>query len=107
MTDVETTNAEITNAEITNAELSHRTAQRLTWTLVISNVAGAIDVFYFLAFLLPIQGEADPAHMRLLNGIVFVPLVVIGVIGGRRVGVRIGRPVNAWLESGRPPSPAA
>ncbi|MDT7536668.1 MAG: hypothetical protein QOI82_253, partial [Actinomycetota bacterium] len=87
----------------TDAELSRRTAKRLTLALVISNVSGAIDVFYFLAFLLPVQGEADPARMRLLNGIVFVPVLIVGVAVGKYVGVRIGRPVISWLESGQPP----
>jgi adenylate cyclase len=90
-----------------DVELSRRTARRLTLALVISNVAGAIDVFYFLAFLLPVQGEDDPAHMRLVNGVVFVPLLILGVGIGKYVGVRIGRPVISWLESGRPPTDAA
>ena len=89
------------------AALSQRTAQKLTRALVISNVAGALDVFYFLAFLLPVQGRIDPDRMRLLNGIVFVPCLVIGVAVGKTVGVRIGRPVISWLESGEPPTAQA
>jgi adenylate cyclase len=92
---------------VTNAELSRRTAQRLTWTLIVSNVAGAVDVFYFLVFLLPVQGEADPARMRLLNSVVFVPVLIVGVVAGKYVGLRIGRPVIGWLESGRPPTDAS
>ncbi|MBK5307786.1 MAG: HAMP domain-containing protein [Frankiaceae bacterium] len=92
---------------MTGAELSRRTSKRLTAALVVSNVGGAVDVFYFLAFLLPVQGEGDPAHMRLLNAVVFVPLVLVGVVVGTHVGVRIGRPVIAWLESGEPPTDEA
>ncbi|MDX6198563.1 MAG: adenylate cyclase [Actinomycetota bacterium] len=92
---------------MTGPELSRRTAKRLTRALVISNVAGAIDVFYFLAFLLPVQSTVNQARMRLLNGVVFVPLVVVGVAVGKHVGGRIGRPVIAWLESGLPPTEGA
>jgi adenylate cyclase len=79
----------------------------LTSALIIANVCGAVDVFYFLVFLLPVQGEDDPARMRLLNTVVFVPVLVLGVAIGKYVGVRIGRPVIAWLESGQPPTDAA
>jgi adenylate cyclase len=92
------------DAVLPDAELSRRTARRLTWALVISNVSGAIDVFFFLTFLLPVQDAVDPNRMRLINGIVFVPLMVVGVVIGKWVGVRIGRPVVDWLESGRPPT---
>jgi adenylate cyclase len=91
----------------TDAELSRRTAKRLTWALVISNVSGAIDVFYFLVFLLPVKGVANPDRMRMLNSIVFVPVLIVGVAIGKGVGVRIGRPVIDWLESGRPPTEAS
>jgi adenylate cyclase len=91
----------------THAERSRRTARRLTSALVISNVAGALDVFYFLAFLLPVQGEDDPAHMRLVNAVVLVPLLVIGVAIGKYVGLRIARPVISWLELGQPPTEAS
>ena len=92
---------------MTNQELSQRTARKLTRALVISNVGGALDVFYFLAFLLPVQGVADPDRMRRLNAIAFVPCVIIGVAIGKYIGVRIGRPVISWLESGEPATETA
>jgi adenylate cyclase len=92
---------------VTGLELSRRTTKRLTSALVIANVAGALDVFYFLAFLLPVQGESDPARMRLNNALLFVPVLVLGVGIGKYVGVRIGRSVITWLESGDPPTDAA
>ena len=91
---------------VSGEELSQRTARKLTRALVISNVGGALDVFYFLAFLLPTQG-VDQDRMRLLNGVVFVPCLVIGVAVGKTVGARIGHPVISWLESGQPPTEQA
>jgi adenylate cyclase len=97
----------VTVEQLSSADLSRRTARKLTSALVISNVGGAVDVFYFLAFLLPVQGAIDPGRMRLLNGIVFVPCVIVGVAVGKHVGGRIGRPVIEWLESGGAPTPEA
>jgi adenylate cyclase len=97
----------VRTSALTDAELSRRTARRLTAALVISNVAGAIDVFYFLAFLLPVPGGDDPARMRLVNGIVLVPLIVLGVAIGKYVGLRIAQPVIDWLERGGPPTAAS
>ena len=92
---------------MTGAELSRRTTRRLTSALIIANVGGAIDVFFFLTFLLPVQGSDDPARTRLLNAVLFVPILLLGVGIGKYIGVRIGRPVIGWLESGEPPTDAA
>jgi adenylate cyclase len=92
---------------VNGAELARRTSRRLTIALVVANVGGAIDVFYFLAFLLPIQGEADPARQRLINGVVLLAFLAVAVVVGERVGTRIGRPVTTWLESEQPPTDAA
>jgi adenylate cyclase len=91
---------------VTGAELSRRTTKRLTPAIVLANVGGALDVFYFLAFLLPFQDEADPARQRLINGAVLFAFLVVGVVVGRRAGVRIARPVTDWLESEQPASDA-
>jgi adenylate cyclase len=92
---------------VTGAELSRRTTRRLTQALVISNVGGALDVFYFLAFLLPVSGAVDAHRMRLINASVLVPALLVGVIAGKRIGYRIGRPVSDWLESEQPSTEVA
>jgi adenylate cyclase len=91
---------------VTGAELSRRTTKRLTPAIVLSNVGGALDVFYFLAFLLPVQGESDPERARIVNGIVLVAFLAVAVAVGCRTGVRIARPVTEWLESEQPPTAA-
>jgi adenylate cyclase len=91
---------------VTGAELSRRTTKRLTPAIVLSNVGGALDVFYFLAFLLPVQGDANPARTRLINGLVLVGFLAVAVAVGCRAGVRIARPVTTWLESEQPPTDA-
>jgi adenylate cyclase len=92
---------------VTGTELSRRTSRRLTTALIVANVGGAGDVFFFLAFLLPIQGEADPAQQRLVNGLVLLGFLAVAVVIGERVGTRIGRPVTSWLESEQPPTDVA
>ncbi|MCU1588994.1 MAG: adenylate/guanylate cyclase with integral rane sensor [Frankiales bacterium] len=89
---------------MTGAELSRRTTKRLTPAIVLSNIGGAVDVFFFTAFLLPIQGEADPSRQRLVNGVVLVLFLTVAVVVGRRVGIRIAQPVTSWLESEQPPT---
>ena len=91
---------------MTGAELSRRTTKRLTPAIVLSNVGGALDVFYFLAFLLPVQDEANPGRTRLINAAVLLVFLSVAVAVGCRTGVRIARPVTEWLESEQPPTDA-
>jgi adenylate cyclase len=89
---------------VTGAELSRRTTQRLTPAICLANIGGALDVFFFLIFLLPVVGTANAARNRLINAAVFVPFLIVAVVVGRHVGVRVARPVSTWLEAERPPT---
>jgi adenylate cyclase len=89
---------------VTGAELARRTSKRLTPAICLANIAGAVDVFFFLTFLLPVAGQADPEHSRLINAAVFVPFMVLAIVIGRHVGLRVARPVTAWLEAERLPT---
>jgi adenylate cyclase len=87
---------------VTGAQLADQTARRLTPAIVLSNLGGALVVFVFLVWLLPVQGPSDPYQQRLVNAIVFVPFMVACVVLGHRWGDRIARPVGDWLESEQP-----
>jgi adenylate cyclase len=91
---------------VTNAELSALTSRRLTRGIILANVAGACDVYVFLAFLLPVSGEDDPAAWRLINFAVFVAFLAVAIVLGRSIGNRIGDDVVSWLTSGDPPDDA-
>jgi adenylate cyclase len=90
----------VTAAALSGVELSRRTTKRLTPAIVLSNIAGAVDVFFFLVFLLPVPGAST--GMRVVNIAVFVPFLVVATVVGRSVGIRIAEPVTAWLESDQP-----
>lgn len=89
---------------MTGSELARWTTRRMTPAIVLANVGGAVDVFYFLAFLLPSEGETDVVQQRTLNAVVFVAFLVVAVTVGRAVGGRIARPVVSWLEGERAPT---
>jgi adenylate cyclase len=75
---------------------------RLAMAAVLSNCLGAIDVFVFLALLLPLSVKHGESALILRNGIVaFVYLVTTLPLGGLW-SVRRGAPIRAWLHSGEP-----
>jgi adenylate cyclase len=80
--------------------------RRLAWAAVVANLLGAIDVFVFGVLLLPVNADGvDRAHTVLVNGIVFVPYMAATLTAGSIVSFRqLGR-VEAWLGSGRLPTP--
>jgi adenylate cyclase len=84
-------------------ELYERVRRRLTVALVGANVAGAAIVFVFLSFVVATPSTDDPGDIVRLNLIVFVALLPVGIVAGRLWGLRITRPVRAWLVAGRPP----
>ena len=89
----------------TGAQLARRTNWRLTPAIVLSNLGGAVVVFVFLAFLLPVEGHGDPDEQRLVNAIAFVLFMATAIVVGRHWGDRTAAPVVAWLESDQPATP--
>jgi adenylate cyclase len=89
---------------VTGAELADRTRRRLTIGLGLSNLGGAIVVFVFLAFLLPVQTGGDPSQQRFVNGLVFAMFMVAALVYGKVFGERAAQPMSEWLRSGEPPT---
>ena len=85
------------------AELDRDTFRRLTWIAIVANGLGAVDVFVFLVFLLPVPyepGDFGPPLwlMTILAALFVVTTLIAGTIWGRRQG----RPIQRWLVSEEP-----
>jgi adenylate cyclase len=87
---------------VTGPELARATVRRLTPAIVLSNLVGAVDVFVFVFFLLPVRSGADPHRQRVVNVVVFAVFMVGSVVFGQWCGRRHAQPVLDWLASERP-----
>src|SRR5205085_8794414 len=67
---------------------------------------GALVVFVFLAFLMPVQTGDDPSQQRLVNGLVFVLFMIGALVYGKVCGERAAQPMSDWLRSEEPPTAA-
>ena len=77
--------------------------RRLTIAAVLSNGLGAVDVFVFLALLLPFSPDpAQDAERVLFNGVVLAVLLVVTLPAGIWWNRRRTKPVSDWLISGGP-----
>ena len=84
-------------------ELERLMTRRLVRASVISNVLGAIDVFVFLALLVPITidpGKEGPLILR--NGIVALVYVATTLALGGVWAYRRGAPVREWVRREAP-----
>jgi adenylate cyclase len=81
--------------------------ERRAWTLFalltpLANLSGAIDVFVFLQWVIPLPRVGSVAHVRLLNEIAFaIYLPLSFMCAGIWSNLR-GRPIADWVNSGRP-----
>jgi adenylate cyclase len=79
--------------------LAHDLVQRFGPAMFLANLAGAVDVFILLAWVLPTPDGAD----NLTNdAVIFAVFMVVGLVVGGYFSDRFGRPVRRWLLSGRP-----
>ncbi len=85
------------------AALADEIIRRLTWAGYLSNGAGAIITFLFVAFLAPGQvssAELEDAAWRSIP--LLLAVLVISLPFGRWWAARVPmRPIEAWLRSGR------
>ena len=88
---------------MTREELARALTRRLTVAGIVANVTGAVVVFVFLVYLLPLSvGDVDGARLQRINTAAFVGYVAAAGVVGRAWGQRLARPVRDWLLSGRP-----
>ncbi len=70
-----------------------------------ANVAGAIVVFVFLAWVLPLPDVPDDLHARRTNGIATAAFLAASVPAGFLWSYQRVRSVVHWLRAGRAPEP--
>jgi adenylate cyclase len=75
---------------------------RFATVIPLANLAGSIDVFLFLWFVLPLPPPTDQAQLRLVNGIAFAILMPLTFVVCASLSNKCAEPLAAWLDSGRP-----
>jgi adenylate cyclase len=91
--------------EPANARLAEYLRTRFGLGMFIANLAGAIDVFVLLNWVLPTPEAPAGRDLFLRHAIAFVGYMAITFPLGGWGTYRITRPVLEWLERGGPPTP--
>lgn len=79
-----------------------RAFHRLSLVIPIANLCGAIDLYLFLWYVLPLPVVGDTGQVRLVNTIAFVVcMIVTFTICGYRANKAI-EPIARWVGSGTP-----
>jgi adenylate cyclase len=89
------------------ADLYEAHSRRLTRAAILANGLGAIDVFLFLAFLVPVSVDSDETGTLIVRNAVASAVYLgvslpLGVAWARRRAA----PLRNWLRSGGPPAEA-
>src|SRR2546430_17447107 len=71
-----------------------------------ANLAGALDVFVLLRWILPTPAAPAGEDTLLRDAIAFVAFMAVSFPLGGWGTVRAAKPVLDWLERGGPPAPA-
>jgi adenylate cyclase len=79
-----------------------RAFKRFALVVPLGNFAGAIDVFLFLWYVLPLPTVDDAAHVKLVNAVAFAVSVVVTFGLAWLWSNAIAAPIADWLESGEP-----
>jgi adenylate cyclase len=90
------------------AQLAVAVKRRLRWVAVLANTLGAIDVFLFLAFLVPVSGGRpdDVSRVIVVNAIAGTAYLALTLWLGIRWANREFDPVVRWLRDERPATEA-
>ncbi|HEX2056845.1 MAG TPA: adenylate/guanylate cyclase domain-containing protein [Actinomycetota bacterium] len=75
---------------------------RIAWHVILANVAAAIVVYSFLAFVSPPSSTTEESIV--LELVTFGTYLVVAALAGYRIGLRTFEPVARWLEEDRAPS---
>lgn len=76
----------------------------LMLVIVTTNLVGAGAVLVLAMFVVPKPAVADPAHVRLVNGIAAAAYVAFAIPAGALVGTWGMLRLRRWLQEDRPPS---
>ena len=79
-----------------------RAHSRFATVIPLANLAGAIDVFFFLWFVSPLPPPTDEANLRLVNSVAMAVLMPLTFVVCASLSNKAAEPVAEWLNSGRP-----
>jgi len=82
---------------MTGLQLVTTIGRRMSAAMVGANVVGALVVFGFLSYLLPLPAEAASSDLQRTNTIVFLVLLPVSMVVGELLGGRASRPLRRWL----------
>ncbi len=83
---------------------SPRLRLRFAAGMLGANLVGAVVVFVFARWILPLPPVDDPARVQRANLLVFGAYLLVAVPLGALVGVRLFAPVLRWLRTERVPT---
>jgi adenylate cyclase len=80
--------------------VERRAFWRFALVIPIANLLGAIDLFLFLWFVLPLPAVADPSEARLVNTIAFAVTMLVTFVVCGSLANKCAEPIVRWLDSG-------
>src|SRR5437763_1670747 len=75
---------------------------RFAIIIPVANFCGAVDLFVFLWYVLPLPSVPDQQHVQHVNAIAFVTTLVVTFAACSAKGRAHLRPVARWINSGQP-----
>jgi adenylate cyclase len=86
-------------------QLVEQLRRRVSRAMILANVAGAVDVFLLLFFVLPTPDGVEPADSLTPNLIGFAVYLPLGLWLGYHFGRKLSAMQSEWLREGRDPTP--
>ncbi len=90
---------------MSGAAIAQRVVRPLITAVIGANVIGAVVVFAFLAWVLPLPDVADEERARLTNAVALAAGMAVSVPLAFAWSARWIAPGARWLREGRPPEP--
>jgi adenylate cyclase len=75
---------------------------RFALVIPLANFCGAVDIYLFLWYILPLPEVADVEHVGNVNMIAFAATMVVTFLVCGALSNRISEPIATWLDSGEP-----
>jgi adenylate cyclase len=79
-----------------------RAFHRFAFVIPFANFCGAVDVFLFLWYVLPLPSVENHTQVHQVNTIAFAVVLVVTFVGAGLWSNKIAAPIADWLDSGQP-----
>ncbi len=88
---------------MTREQLARQTGRRLTWSVALANLTGAVLVYVFLSYLLPTpRDELSGGALQTRSTVAFLLYMPLTLLAGHLVGEGLTDRLRDWLPSDRP-----